>query len=71
MTATNRELAQDLADKIIALEPMVVGYEVLERTNVVRLTLPKGLGLDVDLTHLRRGDADLVARRVVKIIRRR
>ena len=68
---TDRELAQDLADRIIALEPMVVGYEVLERTDVVRLTLPKGIGIDVDLTHLRRGDADLVARRVVKTVRRR
>lgn len=66
----DRELAAELADYIVALYPMVVGWEVDARTDTVRLTLPQGYRAGVDLTHLRRGDADLVARRVVRAFKK-
>ena len=65
----DEQLAQELADRIVELEPMVVGHELRPSVDTVRLTLPHRLGVDVDLTHLRRGDTELVARRVVKLVR--
>lgn len=68
---TDDVLAAGLADRIVDLYPMVIGWEVDTRTDTVRLTLPHRLRLDVDLTHLRRGDTEAVARTIVRKFRAR
>lgn len=67
---SDRDLAAQLAGYVVELEPMVVGWEVDEATDTVRLTLPKGYRAGIDLGHLRRGYVDVVAMRVVRDFRR-
>ena len=67
---SDEQLAEQLADAIVELSPMVVGWEVDARTDTVQLTLPKRLRAGIDLTHLRAGHVEHVARRVVKAVER-